>query len=114
MLIDCTFLSNSALGLGPFSGGGGMHNNYGAAPTLSGCTFTANFALLGGAMINRDGAGLGSPNPTISGCTFNGNSASDRGGGLYNRDRSSPIVTESTFCDNVALTFPRFLYHPLC
>jgi len=40
--------------------------------------------------------------PTLTGCTFSGNSAYGYGGGMYNRDNSNPTVTNCTFIGNSA------------
>ncbi len=71
--------------------------------TLDGFTITGGFADgvpqdetdCGGGMYNR------SASPTVTNCTFAKNNAG-RGGGMYNYDRSSPTVTNSSFTGNSA------------
>ncbi len=39
--------------------------------------------------------------PTVTNCTFSGNTASNSGGGMYNRpDMGNPLVTNTGFCGN--------------
>jgi parallel beta-helix repeat protein len=40
--------------------------------------------------------------PILTNCTFNGNSATNNGGGMYNKTNSSPTVTNCTFSGNSA------------
>jgi len=42
-----------------------------------------------------------SSSPVVTNCTFSGNTAS-QGGGMYNEDSSSPVVTNCTFSGNTA------------
>ncbi|MCP4713195.1 MAG: hypothetical protein GY869_31580, partial [Planctomycetes bacterium] len=60
------------------------------------CTFSGNYAFIGGGMHNR------SSNPTVTNCTFSGNYASSVGGGMYNVLECSPRVTDCTFSGNYA------------
>nr|NQU92919.1 PKD domain-containing protein [Bacteroidota bacterium] len=42
------------------------------------------------------------PEPTFDSATINGNSAGYRGGGIYAKNRSAPVLNHSTICDNSA------------
>ena len=95
----CIFSANSALGSGPFSGGGAVHTDYRSNPIFTDCSFVDNLAKVGGAMANRDGAGLGAPNPTILSCTFSGN-AGESAGGLYSDTGAAPALKNSIVWSN--------------
>jgi hypothetical protein len=90
---DCTFVGNAA------SSGGGIFN--GGNVSLSGCVFKANQAVSGdgGGMYN-DGAAQ------VTGCTFASNTtafgAGQSGGGMYNTQGASPVVTNCTFGGNLS------------
>ncbi len=68
---------------------------------LEDCTITGGNAdgsnphYYGGGMYNYHSS------PTVIHCTFSGNSAT-HGGGMYNLGTSSPLLTNCTFCDNMA------------
>jgi hypothetical protein len=83
--------------------GGGMLNNgrsREANPTVTNCTFVANFAVeFGGGMCNY-GHGDGECKPIITKCTFIANAA-ETGGGIGNWE-SSPMVTDCKFIANFA------------
>jgi len=85
-LTNCTFSRNST----PYHGGG-MFNNFGR-PAITNCTFSGNG-------VHWDGAGIYNvaSNPTLVNCTFSNNC----GEALYNINNSSPLVTNSTFSDNM-------------
>lgn len=72
--------------------GAGMHNTNNARPTVVSCTFSGNFANVGGGMYNSQSS------PTVMSSTFSENTANS-GGGMCN-DNSSPTVTNSTFSNN--------------
>jgi predicted outer membrane repeat protein len=75
--------------------GGGMYNAY-SSPTVTNCTFSANFAVsFGGGMYNYNSS------PTVSNCTFSSNATDYHGGGMFNYT-SSPRMNSCTFCDNRA------------
>ncbi len=99
IVIACEFIGNSALGTDSFSGGGAVHNNFLAHPVFISCSFVDNSAVLGGAMMSRDGIGFGAPNPTIINCTFVGNTAESLGGGMSVL-AGGPDVTNCVFWDN--------------
>ncbi|MHC4696395.1 MAG: hypothetical protein ACYTFA_06610 [Planctomycetota bacterium] len=75
-----------------------------ATAVLDGFTITAGNAdhefsgppTVGGGMYNDWGS------PTLANCTFTGNSATEHGGGMYNRYNSSPTVANCTFTGNSA------------
>ena len=66
-----------------------------SSPTIAHCIFTRNRAFgFGGGMYNQNSS------PTLSHCTFSENSAvqaSSGGGGVYNVNDSSPILTDCSF-----------------
>ncbi len=97
-----TITGGNANGLGRDSEiiGGGMFN-VGGSPTVTGCTFSGNWARHGGGMAN-DGS-----SPTVTSCTFSGNGAGSSvlvaaGGGMLNQNTSSPTVIDCTFEGNSA------------
>jgi len=78
--------------------GGGMLNDL-SSPTVTGCIFKGNTALVaGGGMYNRQSS------PTVTNCTFTSNTtgAGGDGGGMFNGSRSSPSVTDCNFVGNSA------------
>jgi len=75
--------------------GGGMLNDY-SSPNVNNCTFTGNSAGGGGAMYNYESSA------TVDNCTFSGNSAWGDGGGIHNRYDGSPTLTNCTFSGNSA------------
>jgi parallel beta-helix repeat protein len=104
----------------PLGWGGGMYN-YWSRPTLTNCTFTANFGQRGGGMYNdksspiltnctfsgntgNDAAGMmnASSTPKLTNCTFTGNSSKNGGGGGMLNGSSSPNLTDCTFTENSA------------
>jgi predicted outer membrane repeat protein len=77
-LINCTFIGNSAHGIGDaiaIRGGGGLFTNHLCTSTLVNCIFIGNYGRLGGGYQNDGRA-------TLVNCTFVGNSAT-QGGGIY-------------------------------
>jgi predicted outer membrane repeat protein len=79
-----------------YKSGAGMFN-YEAAPTISHCTFSENYAGdEGGGMYVYAAA------PVLTNCVFSGNEAADKGGALANKDGSSPTITNCTFSGNTA------------
>ena len=76
--------------------GGGMYNE-GSNPTITNCTFSNNFAGVGGGMANYEGG-----KPAVTGCNFTDNASLVGGGGLGNVGKSGPTVTNCTFDGNWA------------
>lgn len=75
--------------------GAGMYNN-GCSPSVTGCLFRGNTAVLRGAgMYNCNNS------PTVVRCSFTGNSAGD-GGGMDNDDHAVPRVVGCLFSRNSA------------
>ena len=89
---NCTFRDNSTGGIG-----GGVYNLNGA-PSFTDCRFIDNAANWGGGYACWE---TGQPDhPIFLRCTFSGNTAA-LGGGFANL-RSSPVLIECIFTDNVA------------
>ena len=84
--------------------GGGMLNNghdWECNPTVTNCTFVANFAVeFGGGIVNY-GHGDGECNPILTDCALIGNASGQEGGGMCNWE-SFPVVTNCTFTGNFA------------
>ena len=70
--------------------------NFSASPTVINCTFSYNFSIYGGGMLNLENS-----SPLISNCIFEDNFA-DFGGGMCNRSNSNPIITDCLFSQNYA------------
>ncbi len=87
-LIDCSFRFNAAAEFG-----GGMFIS-GGAPTLTRCRFNANSSYHGGGLCIDHG------DPVLSDCLFAGNWAGEQGGGLFNRNGSSPTFIHCVFAGN--------------
>ena len=83
-------------GSSAYDDGGGIRIVEGS-PALANCTFTANYGVAGGAMIN-----VWSSNPTITDCSFIGNRAEAEGGAIRNGHGSNSAFTNCTFFDNHA------------
>ena len=118
--------------VGPMSGGGGLYNSAGS-PTLTNCTFTANYSVgYGGGLSNYAdssptltnctftansafvGGGLNNylrSSPRLTNCTFTANSADHEGGGLYNYADSSPTLTNCTFTANNSTGYGGGIYN---
>jgi len=79
----------------PQSSGAGMFNLNGA-PEISNCHFTENFAYLGAGMMNFNAS------PKITNCIFSDNITGNggRGGGVFNGEKSSPLLMDCTFLFN--------------
>lgn len=90
MVVNCTFLGNSATN-------GGAMVNAGGGPILINCAFHGNSADVGGALFN--GILI---NPTLTNCVFSGNSANFFGGGMFNESFSNPTLTNCTLSGNTA------------
>ncbi len=90
-VINCAFIDNEA------DHGGGMSNFFASYPTLIGCTFEANTALLEGGGLNASD----DSDVTLEDCTFIGNFATERGGGVYSIG-SDLLFTECVFEANSA------------
>jgi hypothetical protein len=84
-----------ANGTYPNNEGGGMYNKD-SSPTVTNCTFSANWAGDGGGMYNDNSS------PTVTNCIFRGNEAI-HGGGIYSYNDSSPTLTNSIFSGNHAM-----------
>ncbi|HNS50074.1 MAG TPA: right-handed parallel beta-helix repeat-containing protein [Anaerolineae bacterium] len=91
-----TVTGGNADGDSPDRWGGGMKNVV-SSPTVSHCTFSANWAEYGGGMLNH------SSSPAVTNCTFSGNSSTWFGGGMLNMYSSSPTVTNCAFSGNSSL-----------
>ncbi|MHC4721096.1 MAG: right-handed parallel beta-helix repeat-containing protein [Planctomycetota bacterium] len=75
--------------------GGGIYNQS-SSPTVTKCTFRANFAIGdGGGMANRH-----SSRPIVTNCTFYGNFSGDDGGGMYSTIESNAVIMNSVFNNN--------------
>ena len=126
LVTDCIFYGNQN---GTYQGGGGMKNDAGASPTVTGCLFESNVAMAasgyekGGGVLNRgnsnstyvdctfidnvagnDGGGMCCENSTttVSNCVFQGNHAKSDGGGLCNQSGGTLVVTNCMFTENTA------------
>ena len=89
--------------------GGAIELHEGAIATITGCTFSENFSLNGGAIYNDTYKGSVS-SADISGCTVSGNSAEADGGAIWNggnmKLENVVLATESdTVYNDGALTF---------
>ena len=95
LFMDCTITQNKSIGReGGY--GGGMYIS-GGSPTLTRCTFYANWALAeGGGLWCQSGS-----RPTLSGCQFRSNFAAT-GGGMSVAE-SQPVITNCVFENNRAL-----------
>ena len=97
---DCIVRNNYA---GAEGGGLQVHSG---APMIRNCLFEDNESAGngGGAWVGRDTDATcsGTSTPTVIGCTFRGNTAV-HGAGLYS-EGSAPVVRDSTFENNTALT----------
>ncbi|MBC8217537.1 MAG: hypothetical protein H8E73_03655, partial [Planctomycetes bacterium] len=93
ILNDCTFLNNAARYEGGGMGGWASH------AVLTNCTFTGNFAGIGGT-----GGGMGNvgSSPVLRNCTFSDNVAGYAGGGMSGWEFSTPSLTNCIFRDNSA------------
>ncbi len=94
---DCIFSDNAA----PDGGGGAIDCSYGAYPFVSNCRFVNNTADWGAALSCRADS-----SPKITDATFDSNVAlGDRafGGAVFADSQARPAVSESVFCDNVAI-----------
>jgi parallel beta-helix repeat protein/predicted outer membrane repeat protein len=78
----------------PDKRGGGMFCDSNA--TVTNCTFTGNYAIIGGGMYNWGG------NPIVKSCTFSENLVYGSGGGMYNMGSSSPTLINCSFIGNHA------------
>tara|TARA_B100001059_G_scaffold201916_1_gene209558 strand:- start:2860 stop:4002 length:1143 start_codon:yes stop_codon:yes gene_type:complete len=91
-MINCTFVDNHCTGLG-----GGVYNLNGS-PHFIDCRFMDNTANWGGGYACWE---TGQPDhPSFLRCTFSGNTATL--GGAIGNFRSSPVLTECVFTDNIA------------
>lgn len=77
--------------------GGGLMCEEGASPVLEEVLFSGNRAVHGGGLYADE-----CPSFTVENCTFFGNVADSRGGGLYLRGGSSPLVSGTTIVANSA------------
>lgn len=79
------------------SSGAGLFIFHGS-PTISNCVFTANKAYQGAGCMNIGGS------PLMTNCTFssNGTQFIGRGGGMFNAENASPVLTDCYFNVNTA------------
>ena len=95
---NCIIINNSAVN------GGGIRNSWGSATAITNCTISGNTATDNKS--SGDGGALYSFNsksaPVIRNCTISGNSAWSNGGGIYNGEAKSCIITNCTITDNTA------------
>lgn len=84
--------------------GGGMYN-LSSSPTISNCSFSANFGNYGGGICNRFSS------PTLINCKIIGNNTSFVGGGVYNGVFSSPTLINSTISRNAVSNFGGGMYN---
>lgn len=96
VIIDCTFIGNSAPGAGGI--GGAIHSTI-STSVITRCTFEGNTAYAGGAVISS------STNSTISDCSFNENSTTWVGGALSITGASTSSVTNCRFQSNSTVAF---------
>jgi predicted outer membrane repeat protein len=90
-----TITAGNADGSGANNKGGGMYNNN-ANPTVTDCTFIANYAYYGGGAYNYTDAA-----PTFTDCTFTANTAGWGAGAMYNH-HADPVFVNCTFTANSA------------
>ncbi len=76
--------------------GGAMYNKNASAPMIKNSIITNNNAIVRGGGIYNTGAS----SPTVINSIFSNNNANDDGGGMANSS-SSPIITNSTFTNNI-------------
>ncbi|MCX6269168.1 MAG: MopE-related protein [Bacteroidetes bacterium] len=77
--------------------GGGIYN-FVAAPSISHCIISSNYAFSNGGGVYNDG----SSSPMMTHCTFSGNRTDGYGGGMDNGASSSPVVASCIFSGNTA------------
>ncbi|MFH1197475.1 MAG: T9SS type A sorting domain-containing protein [bacterium] len=87
-----TIKDGNANGDGELNSGGGMFNSN-SSPTITNCTFTFNYALIGGGI-----SILNTCISTFTNCSFTSNTGAWDGGGIYNG--SSPNFVNCTFSSN--------------
>jgi parallel beta-helix repeat protein/predicted outer membrane repeat protein len=63
---------------------------------INGIIITGGNSIYGAGMYNENSS------PIIANCTFINNTASNRGGGIYNKSNSNPLITGCTFLNNSA------------
>jgi parallel beta-helix repeat protein len=80
----------------PGGAGGGMYNDE-CSPTVKNCTFTGNYANMGGGAVYN----VNFAEPYFEDCLFIDNAAGD-GGGMYNFWGTDAILVRCTFQDNIA------------
>jgi hypothetical protein len=118
-LIDCTYTENSNVGdyiieIQDLRGGTMFNEN--SNPTLINCTFNANQSsgmwnqaseptLINCVFRANDGTGMLNrwSSPVLTGCIFSGNFA-QRGGGMCNSGNSEPMIANSIFSGNTAVS----------
>ncbi len=91
ILLNCTFVSDSAFG----NSGGGIYCEN-SSPSLTDCSFTNCYSSQNGGGIRFDDC-----SPTLTNCSFTGNTGGIEGGGMYNYT-ASPTMTNCDFTDNTA------------
>ncbi len=99
IVTNCTFEGNYSTGRNVWGNGiGGAMVNTDGDSTVTGCSFVANYADVGGGVINW-GSGT---NPIFTNCIF-GSNRSISGGGMHNNLGSSPRLINCTFKGNTAM-----------
>jgi len=100
ILTNCGFFGNSA------GDGGGISNGRRSRITLVNCIFSGNMARIGGGIINHGRWEHPDPNISLtfdsvfSNCTIGQNRAEEYGGGLWNSEKGTPVLTNCVFWDN--------------
>jgi len=70
------------------------YNNLDATAVLDGFTISGGSAAFGGGIHNNNSS------PVINNCIISGNTATNAGGGIYNKAGASPIITNCIFSGN--------------
>jgi len=96
----CTFVANSALGLG-----GAVYSLDSSALVLEDCRFMENYSYQAGGAIHVEGAA----DVVMTGCVLEKNDARDYGSAMCVRDCNS-LFTNCTFAENCSLTANAALY----
>ncbi len=92
-LINCTFTGNFALD----GVGGGLQVKGGGTLNATGCTFSNNESVYGGAGVEVSQAA-----PEFTNCIFSGNTVTSGGGGGMENDQGAPVLDGCTFSGNTS------------